>query len=337
MAPHIDGRQVMIVTNQTIAPLYLRDLVATLDGFEVSTSVIADGETYKNLTTMETLIENLLRVPCDRKVTLVALGGGVIGDITGFVAGCYQRGVPFIQIPTTLLAQVDSSVGGKTAVNSALGKNMIGMFYQPRCVIADTDVLHTLPARELSAGFAEVIKTALIRDRQFFDWLEEYAQAVLALEADALTRTIEQCCRIKAAVVSEDEREQGVRALLNLGHTFGHAIETGLGHGRWLHGEAVGAGMCMAADMSVRSGLLDEASRQRIESLIRSAGLPSRSPGKIDQARMLKLMRVDKKVEDGAIKLVLLRAIGDALISGEYDSDMLVATLESMREESSTA
>ncbi len=329
--PHIRSRQVMVVSNETVAPLYLADLRQALAGFEVHTRIIPDGEAYKTMATAEDIIDSMLGVPCDRRVTVVALGGGVVGDLSGFVAGCYQRGVPFIQVPTTLLAQVDSSVGGKTAVNSRLGKNMIGLFHQPGCVVADTDVLATLPPREMAAGAAEIIKTALIRDAGFFDWLELHVGDVVALDPEAVAFAIERCCRIKAAVVAEDEREQGIRALLNLGHTFGHAIETGLGHGAWLHGEAVGAGLCMAAEMSLRCGLLDETSRDRVERVVKAAGLPVRAPAEIPTERFIELMKVDKKVTDGAIRLVLMRRPGDALVTADYPMEQLVAVIDGMR------
>lgn len=331
LAPHILGRQVMVITNETVGPLYLDRLRGALDGFEVHDCVLPDGESHKTLSTAEGLFESLLSIPCDRRVTVIALGGGVVGDMAGFVAGCYQRGVPFIQVPTTLLAQVDSSVGGKTAVNSRLGKNMIGLFYQPRCVIADTAVLSTLSTRELAAGAAEVIKTALIRDADFFAYLERHIEDLLSLDPEVVARSVTRCCEIKAAVVAEDERESGVRALLNLGHTFGHAIETGLGHGEWLHGEAVAAGLCMAADLSVRAGMIDEADRERVRSLVTRAGLPSRGPATLEAARLRSLMQVDKKVVDGAVRLVLLNAIGDAVVSADYDPAWLDATLESQR------
>jgi 3-dehydroquinate synthase len=329
IAPYVRGRQVMVISNETVAPLYLEKVRQALAEFEVHECILADGEKTKTLSVVESIIEKLLSIPCDRNVTLIALGGGVVGDITGFVAGCYQRGVPFIQIPTTLLAQVDSSVGGKTAVNSRLGKNMIGVFHQPRCVIADTSVLATLPARELAAGAAEVIKTALIRDAGLFSWLEKNITALLALDTDIVATTVERCCRIKADVVAEDERETGVRALLNLGHTFGHAIETGVGHGAWLHGEAVAAGLVMAADLSVRTGHLSEPERQRIVSLVAAAALPVRAPSDLPVERFLELMKVDKKVLDGAIRLILLRAVGDAFVSSDYDPGLLEQTLTS--------
>ncbi len=255
--PHVSGSQVLIVTNEIVAPLYLDRVEQALRGFQLARVVLPDGEKYKNLEVWNRIMDALLENRFARDCTLVALGGGVVGDMAGFAAACYQRGVAFIQVPTTLLAQVDSSVGGKTGVNHALGKNMIGAFHQPRAVIADTDTLSTLPDRELSAGVAEVIKYGLIRDREFFYWLEANIGPLLERDTEALTFAIERSCRNKAEVVAADEREAGQRALLNLGHTFGHAIETGMGYGAWLHGEAVGTGMCMAADLSFRLGWLD--------------------------------------------------------------------------------
>ncbi len=331
LASRIDGRQVMVITNETVAPLYLDALRGALDGFEVHECVLPDGESHKTLSTAEHIFETLLSVPCDRRVTIVALGGGVVGDIAGFVAGCYQRGVGFIQVPTTLLAQVDSSVGGKTAVNSRLGKNMIGLFHQPRCVVADTGLLATLPARELAAGAAEVIKTALIRDAAFFAYLEDHIDGLLALDPGVVATCVARCCEIKASVVAEDERERGVRALLNLGHTFGHAIETGLGHGEWLHGEAVAAGLCMAADLSVRAGMIVEPDRERVRSLVERAGLPTRGPSTLTPERLRALMQVDKKVVDGAVRLVLLDAIGDAVVRADYEPAWLDETLRTQR------
>ena len=331
LAPHIAGQQVMVVTNETVAPLYLAKLLAGLHNFKCQSVVLPDGEQYKTLATLNTIFDALLTQRCNRKTTLIALGGGVVGDITGFAAACYQRGVPFIQIPTTLLAQVDSSVGGKTGVNHPLGKNMIGAFYQPRCVIADTDTLNTLPVRELAAGLAEVIKYGLIRDRAFFDWLETNMNALLARDPAALTYAIERSCRNKAEVVSEDEHENGVRATLNLGHTFGHAIETGMGYGTWLHGEAVGTGMLMAADLSCRLGWLNSADSQRISHLIARAGLPTHAPAEIDNQRFIELMSVDKKVMDGKLRLVLLQSIGAAIITEEIPRQALSATLDHCR------
>jgi 3-dehydroquinate synthase len=264
-----------------------------------------------------------------RDCTLVALGGGVVGDMAGFAAACYQRGVAFIQVPTTLLAQVDSSVGGKTGVNHALGKNMIGAFHQPRVVIADTDTLSTLPDRELSAGIAEVIKYGLIRDPEFFAWLETNMEKLLACDTQALTYAIQRSCQNKAEVVAADELESGQRALLNLGHTFGHAIEAGVGYGVWLHGEAVGTGMCMAADLSARLRWLDDASLKRIRALIAAAGLPIRPPASMGPERLRELMAVDKKVKDGRLRLVLMQGIGKALVTAEFDPLKLGETLGS--------
>ena len=328
LSPYIKSRQVMIVTNETVAPLYLSALQTMLDGYDVHVTLLPDGESYKTLAQCEFIFESLLRVPCDRNVTLIALGGGVIGDICGFAAGCYQRGVPFIQIPTTLLAQVDSSVGGKTAVNSTLGKNMIGLFYQPSCVLIDINVLQTLASREISAGCAEVIKTALLDDYAFFEWLENNIESLISLEEESLSYAIEQCCRIKSRVVSLDEKEHGIRALLNLGHTFAHAIETGMGHGIWLHGEAVGAGMCMAADMSVRCGLLTVQQQERIVHLIDKAGLPTKAPSEMNGDQFIELMRVDKKVVDNNIQLILLKELGQAELVNDYNMSDLEMTIE---------
>lgn len=325
--PHIRGRQVMIVSNETVAPLYLERVQAALTGFEADSVVLPDGEQYKNLDVMDRIYSALLERRFDRRCTLLALGGGVIGDMTGFAAASYQRGVNFIQVPTTLLSQVDSSVGGKTGVNHALGKNMIGAFHQPQCVIADTATLSTLPDRELSAGLAEVIKYGLIDDAEFFAWLEESMPALMARDGAALSYAIERSCADKAAVVAADEREAGLRALLNLGHTFGHAIETGMGYGSWLHGEAVGAGMCMAAQMSARLGWLDDAQLERVERLIAAAGLPVRPPAEVPPERFMALMAVDKKVMDGQLRLVLMKGIGKSVISADFDPDALRQTL----------
>lgn len=331
LEPYVHGRQVMVVSNTTVAPLYLDRLVARLGRFEVHHLVLPDGEQYKNLETLNTIFDALLAVPCDRQVTLIALGGGVVGDIAGFAAACYQRGVPYIQVPTTLLAQVDSSVGGKTGINHPRGKNMIGAFHQPQCVLADTDTLATLPERELRAGLAEVIKYGLIRDAPFFEWLEAHLEALLARNAEALAQAIERSCRNKAEVVAADEREQGQRALLNLGHSFGHAIETGLGYGHWLHGEAVGAGMVMAADLSRRLGWMAEEEYLRARDLVRRAGLPVNAPAQLDPATLHRLMAVDKKVQGGRLRLVLLKAIGRAVVTAEFDRAALDATLAECR------
>ncbi len=331
LAQHVSGKQVLLVSNVTVAPLYLDQTLAALKGFDCHTLVLPDGEQYKTLETLNLIFDELLRKRCDRRVTLIALGGGVIGDLTGFAAAVYQRGVPYIQIPTTLLAQVDSSVGGKTGVNHALGKNMIGAFYQPNCVIADTDTLRTLPERELCAGLAEVIKYGLIGDREFFDWLEANLDRLLARDAQALAWAIERSCRNKADVVARDERESGERALLNLGHTFGHAIETGLGYGVWLHGEAIAAGMVMAADLSRRLGWISAQDQQRVEALLARTHLPVRAPVEISVAQYLDLMAVDKKVTNGAVRLILLKGIGQAVISADFDPQLLHATLEACR------
>lgn len=330
-APHIRGSQVMIVTNTTIAPLYLARLEQALAGYQIRSVVLPDGEAFKTLEVMQRIITGLLDARFDRGCTLVALGGGVIGDITGFAAACYQRGVDYLQVPTTLLAQVDSSVGGKTAVNHPLGKNMIGAFHQPRCVIADTDTLHTLPDRELHAGIAEVIKYGLIRDRDFLAWLRLHLPALVARDGQSLAYAIDRSCRNKAEVVAADERESGERALLNLGHTFGHAIETGLGYGVWLHGEAVAAGMCMAADLSSRLGWLTAADVAEVDALMGGAGLPTRAPQALAPDRMLELMAVDKKAKNGRIRLVLLKELGRAVVSSDYDPDALAQTLAECR------
>jgi 3-dehydroquinate synthase len=326
-APHIRGRQVMLVSNETVAPLYLDRVRAALSGFSLAEVILPDGEQYKTLEVLDRIYTALLEQRFDRGCTLLALGGGVIGDMTGFAAASYQRGVDFIQVPTTLLSQVDSSVGGKTGVNHRLGKNMIGAFHQPRCVIADTATLDTLPDRELAAGLAEVIKYGLIADAPFFDWLEQNMAALVARDPAALAHAIERSCADKAAVVAADEREAGSRALLNLGHTFGHAIETGMGYGAWLHGEAVGAGMCMAAAMSAQLGWLSAAQLARIERLVAAAGLPVRPPPELSAARFRELMSVDKKVLDGRLRLVLLEDIGRAVISQNFDPQALERTL----------
>ena len=316
-APHIAGASVMIVTNTTVEPLFGAQLRAALAplGKEVSTVVLPDGESYKHWETLNRIFDGLLEARADRKTTLIALGGGVVGDMTGFAAACYMRGVPFIQVPTTLLSQVDSSVGGKTGINHPLGKNMIGAFYQPLAVIADIGTLRTLPERELAAGMAEVIKTAAIADAGFFDWIEANIGALNRCDEDALARAVKRCCEIKASVVAADEREGGLRAILNFGHTFGHAIEAGLGYGQWLHGEAVGCGMVMAADLSVRIGRLDEAARRRLVAVVAAARLPVRGP-QLGDDRYIESMKVDKKAEAGQIKFVLLERIGGPFMTG---------------------
>jgi len=322
-APHIAGNSVTIVTNTTVDPLYgdkLRAALAPL-GKQVSTVVLPDGEANKNLETLNLIFDALLGSRADRKTTLIALGGGVIGDMTGFAAACYMRGVPFIQVPTTLLSQVDSSVGGKTGINHPLGKNMIGAFYQPQAVIADIGALRTLPGRELAAGVAEVIKTGAIADAGFFSWIEANIEALNRCESDALTEAVKRSCEIKASVVAQDEREGGLRAILNFGHTFGHAIEAGLGYGEWLHGEAVGCGMVMAADLSVRMGYLESAQRKRLVDVIVAAHLPTKAPA-LGEARYVELMQIDKKAEAGAIKFILLKRFGETLITQAPDAEV---------------
>jgi len=320
--------KVAIVTNTTVAPLYLDKVAAPLRaaGREVLPIVLPDGEEYKNWQSLNAVFDALLANKCDRKTTLVALGGGVIGDLTGYAAASYMRGVPFVQIPTTLLAQVDSSVGGKTGINHPLGKNMIGAFYQPRAVLADTATLDTLPDRELSAGLAEVIKHGAILDAPFFDWIEENIGRLVAREPDALAHAIARSCEIKADVVRRDEREGGLRAVLNFGHTFGHAIEAGLGYGAWLHGEAVGCGMVQAADMSQRLGLVDAATVERVRALVAAAGLPTVAPD-LGLERWVELMEVDKKNEGGAIKFILIKPLGAPSITSA-PRDVLEATLK---------
>ena len=327
-APHIHGKQILVVSNVTVAPLYLDALTQALPDDQLRHIELPDGEVYKTLDSLNSIFDALLENRFNRRCTLVALGGGVVGDICGFAAASYQRGVDFIQVPTTLLAQVDSSVGGKTGVNHRLGKNMIGAFHQPNCVVIDTDTLGTLPDRELSAGLAEVIKYGLIRDADFFSWLEANMDGLLARDPAALAYAIERSCRNKAEVVAADERESGQRALLNLGHTFGHAIETGMGYGTWLHGEAVGIGMLLAADLSARQGWLSRAQVERIGRLLEQARLPVRIPAAMDSGQFLELMAVDKKVLDAGLRLVLLRDIGEAIVTGEFDAGQLRATLD---------
>lgn len=326
---HIHGKQVCIVTNATVAPLFLETLKAGLAEYEVGVVELPDGEQYKNLETVGRIYDQLLAARHHRTTTLIALGGGVVGDMCGFAAATYQRGVNFIQVPTTLLAQVDSSVGGKTGVNHPLGKNMIGAFHQPQVVIADTEVLQTLPAREFAAGLAEVIKYGLIADAVFFRWLEENMDKLLDRDDEALSYAIERSCAIKADIVVQDEREAGVRAWLNLGHTFGHAIEAAQGYGQWLHGEAVAAGMMMAMDLSCRLGWTGKRDFQRLDDLLVRANLPSRSPV-LAADRFLELMSGDKKVLDGQIRLVLLKAIGSAVVTADIPQEQLLATLKGM-------
>jgi len=327
LAAHIAGRQVAIITNETVAPLYLAGLERLLAGSSVTTVILPDGERFKTWETLQLIFDGLLGARHDRGTTVIALGGGVIGDMAGFAAACYQRGVNFIQVPTTLLSQVDSSVGGKTGINHPLGKNMIGAFYQPQAVLIDTATLLTLPARELSAGLAEVIKYGLICDEPFLTWLEEHMSALRALDQVVLARAIERSCAAKARVVAADERESGVRATLNLGHTFGHAIETHQGYGNWLHGEAVAAGTVMALDMSERLGWITTAERERVVRLFISAGLPVVPPQDMTAEDFMEHMAVDKKVMNGKLRLVLLQGLGEAVVTGDFPREILDATL----------
>ncbi|GGY79316.1 3-dehydroquinate synthase [Marinobacter zhanjiangensis] len=327
LSPYVSGSTVMIVTNDIVAPLYLEMVRNSFPGCRLNEVILPDGEAFKNWETLNRIFDALLEQRHSRKTTLVALGGGVVGDMAGFAAACYQRGVDFIQIPTTLLAQVDSSVGGKTGINHPLGKNMIGAFHQPRCVLIDTDTLQTLPRREISAGLAEVIKYGLIREPDFLAWLEDSMSRLTGLDADALTEAIYRSCACKAEVVAQDEREGGLRAILNLGHTFGHAIETHAGYGNWLHGEAVGAGMMMAADLSNRLGLITDEDRRRVESILTSAGLPTSVPAGMTPDHFMNLMAVDKKNVDGQLRLILLRGLGEAEVTDRFSPDALADTL----------
>jgi 3-dehydroquinate synthase len=334
-APHINPKMgAVVITNTTVAPLYLDKVLATLAelGCPAFPVVLPDGEEYKSWETLNTVFDALLENRCERGTTLIALGGGVIGDLVGFAAACYQRGAPFIQVPTTLLSQVDSSVGGKTAINHPLGKNMIGAFYQPKLVLADLDTLDTLPPREVAAGMSEVIKYGLIRDEAFFRWLEQHAEGLMQRDKTLLAQAVYQSCAHKAEVVARDEREAGERALLNLGHTFGHAIETGMGYGSWLHGEAVAAGTVMAALLSESLGWLDQPAVQRIKALFERVGLPVAGPWLestpiATAERYLDLMRHDKKVSAGVMRLVLLKAIGQAVVSADADDAAVMATV----------
>ncbi len=332
LAPYIVGHQVVVVTNETVAPLYLDKLNEALSVFDTDVVVLPDGEQYKTLEYLNTIFNGLLEARCARDVTLIALGGGVVGDMAGFAAASYQRGVNFIQIPTTLLAQVDSSVGGKTGVNHPLGKNMIGAFHQPQSVLVDIAVLATLDDRQLSAGIAEVIKYGLIGDTPFFCWLEENMPRLLARDDEALVYAIERSCRNKAQIVAQDEKESGVRALLNLGHTFGHAIEAGMGYGQWLHGEAVAVGTCIAADLSQRQGWLDGESVARITALMHAANLPTHAPAELSSAQFSELMVVDKKVKAGKLRLVLLKEIGKAVVTSDFDPALMSASIEASKE-----
>jgi 3-dehydroquinate synthase len=328
IAPYVSGKQVVIVTDQNVAPLYLEHARNLFADYTLSHVILPAGEPYKNLDSWNTIQTHLLEQQCDRTVTLVALGGGVIGDMTGFAAATYQRGVSFIQMPTTLLAQVDSSVGGKTGINHPLGKNMIGAFYQPKCVIADTATLSTLESRQLRSGLAEVIKYGLIYDAALLEWLETHLTALIELEPEAMAYAIQRSCEIKAEVVAADEHEQAIRAILNLGHTFGHAIEAATGYQTWLHGEAVAVGMVMAAHLSQTLGWLTPQQVERCQNVIEHAGLPVTPPNEMTPERFLEYMRRDKKVIAGAMRLVLLETLGKACVSADYTESQLNATLE---------
>jgi len=325
--PHIRGRQVCVVSNDTVAPLYMETVCQALTGFDTTQFIFPDGEEFKTLDTVSTLYDHLLEANFGRSATLIALGGGVVGDMVGFAAATYQRGIDFIQIPTTLLSQVDSSVGGKTGVNRPLGKNMVGAFYQPKCVLADCDTLGTLPDRELKAGLAEVIKYGLINNREFLDWLDANLDNLLARDPGALAYAIRVSCEEKAAIVAMDEREGSIRAILNLGHTFGHAIETAMGYGTWLHGEAVATGMVMAAAYSRRQGLLSQADADYVRTLVSRAGLPVSPPDAMDADTFISLMSRDKKAESGKIKLILLEQLGKAFVSEAVETQQLAAAL----------
>ncbi|MDO8907717.1 MAG: 3-dehydroquinate synthase [Pseudohongiella sp.] len=327
LPPHIHGKRAVIVSNEVVAPLYLEKLKSALGNIEADVVVLPDGEHSKTLETLNLIFDQLLTNRHERSTTLIALGGGVTGDITGFAAAVYQRGVNFIQVPTTLLSQVDSSVGGKTGVNHPLGKNMIGAFYQPQCVLVDIDVLASLPARELRAGLAEVIKYGLLGNAGFFTWIEQNIDGLLARDPELLAQAVRISCEEKSRIVAADEKEGGVRALLNLGHTFGHAIEAAMGYGNWLHGEAVATGMVMAADLSCRLGWISAEEALRARALIERAGLPVCPPADMTAEQFMDLMAVDKKVQGGKIRFVLMRGIGDAVVESDIAPELLQQTL----------
>ncbi|KAJ6836828.1 putative 3-dehydroquinate synthase, chloroplastic [Iris pallida] len=329
---HVVGKRVLVVTNTTIAPLYLEKVTEALTvgnpNVSVESVILPDGEKYKNMETLMKVFDKAIETRLDRRSTFVALGGGVIGDMCGFAAAAFLRGVNFIQIPTTLMAQVDSSVGGKTGINHPLGKNLIGAFYQPQCVLIDTDTLNTLPDRELASGIAEVVKYGLIRDPEFFRWQEKNMQSLLARDPSALAHAIKRSCENKAEVVSLDEKESGLRATLNLGHTFGHAIENGIGYGQWLHGEAVAAGTVMAVDMSHRLGWIDDTIQERVLAILQQAKLPIAPPEIMTVEKFKDVMAVDKKVADGLLRLILLKGpLGSCVFTGDYDRNALDETL----------
>ncbi|ERN18240.1 3-dehydroquinate synthase, chloroplastic isoform X1 [Amborella trichopoda] len=334
---HVKGKRVLIVTNTTVAPLYLEKVISALtygnSGISVEHVILPDGEKYKDMDTLMKVFDKAIESRMDRKCTFVALGGGVIGDMCGFAAAAFLRGVNFIQIPTTLMAQVDSSVGGKTGINHPLGKNLIGAFFQPQCVLIDTDTLNTLPDRELASGIAEVVKYGLIRDAEFFEWQEKNMQALLGRDPSALAYAIKRSCENKAEVVSLDEKESGLRATLNLGHTFGHAIEAGLGYGEWLHGEAVAAGTVMAVDMSYRLGWIDDSIVRRVINILEQAKVPTAPPDIMTVEKFKTIMAVDKKVADGLLRLILLKGpLGNCVFTGDYDNKALEETLRAFCE-----
>jgi 3-dehydroquinate synthase len=326
---YIKGSTALIVSNTTIAPLYLEQIKINIDSQNIQhdSVILKDGEQFKTLEAVETIITTLLEKKHNRQTTLIALGGGVVGDIAGFAASVYQRGVNFIQIPTTTLSQVDSSVGGKTGVNHILGKNMIGAFHQPQCVIADISTLNTLPAREFSAGLAEVIKYGLIHDSTFFEWLEQNITKLMARDPATIAQAVLVSCQTKADIVSIDERESGIRALLNLGHTFGHAIEATMGYGNWLHGEAVATGMVMAVDLSYRQQWIDHSVRQRTIDLLQKARLPVTPPSDMTVDQYMNAMSIDKKAVNGTIKFILLKNLGEGIVTSDYDPALLKQTL----------
>lgn len=321
--PYIHGKTTVTISNTTVAPLYLQQAHQLISDKRNTDIILPDGEEYKNAQTLEQIYTEMLEARCDRKTTLIALGGGVVGDVSGFAAASYQRGIKFIQIPTTLLSMVDSSVGGKTGINHPLGKNMIGAFHQPQCVIIDTETLNTLDDRQLSAGIAEVIKYGYINDIEFIHWLDENMDKLLKRDPDALAYAIHRSCEHKAKIVAADEKEAGQRALLNLGHTFGHAIETGMGYGKWLHGEAISAGMIMAAELSKSHGWITDNEVNSIRALLKKANLPVDPPSKIGREQFQQLMSIDKKVQDGVLHLVLMKSLGESFISSDFDQQAL--------------
>jgi len=325
---HIQGTTTVTVSNTTVAPLYLQQAHQLITDKHNTDIILPDGEEYKNAQTLEQIHTEMLEARCDRKTTLLALGGGVVGDVSGFAAASYQRGINFIQLPTTLLSMVDSSVGGKTGINHPLGKNMIGAFHQPQCVIIDTETLNTLDDRQLSAGIAEVIKYGYINDMEFIAWLDENMDKLLKRDPEALAYAVHRSCEHKAKIVAADEKEAGQRALLNLGHTFGHAIETGMGYGKWLHGEAISAGMVMAAKLSQLHGWITETEVNSIRTLLAKAKLPTDPPSEITAEKFKQLMSIDKKVQDGVLHLVLMKSLGESFICSDFDQQALQHVLE---------